>query len=314
MITRAVDRSFALLGLMLYPDIIARDANRGRQRFFAAFRTYYTKDWQTTASYLTKARYEVNKDHNVSDSDIAQYDLGVCTALLVNTVPAVFWTVCHVYSDQALLADLRRGIEDVCAPSDLDNTAHGPTIVTVDLAHIVQVFPLLESLVKEVLRVQSTTASARYLLQDTVVDDGNGRTYLLKKHSMLAMPAVPLHESQAVWGEDANSFEPSRFLKQQGRKIPASANRTFGGGNALCPGRHLAVREIVSILAIIILKYDIEPRDGHWKMPEAMNHIATSIRTPAKDLPVSIQPRKEFKDVKWNLVWEPKINPWKSST
>ncbi|KAL2016806.1 hypothetical protein VTK56DRAFT_2975 [Thermocarpiscus australiensis] len=301
----AVDKDFALLGLMVLPDLVAPKGSRGRKRFFRAFREYYASGGMETASYVIKARYEANKKYGVSDEDIAQFDLGVCTALLVNTVPAVGWTLCHVFSDRPLLNQLRHAIDAVVFPHGKPETA---ATTTVNIMKIAEDIPLLESVVREVLRVQSNNASARFVLKDVVIDDGAGATYLLKKGAFLGMPSAPVHSSEAVWGPTAHLFDPARFLpaRQKDWKIPASAWRTFGGGNALCPGRHLALREIMSILVIMVLRYDIEPCEekGVWKIPEKRHHISTSILTPVEDIRVRIRPREEVSHISWNFVWE----------
>ncbi|KAK4157557.1 cytochrome P450 [Chaetomidium leptoderma] len=307
----AVDKDFALLGLSVWPDMLAPEGSRGRRRFFRAFREYYATGGLETASYVIQARHEANKKYGVSDDDIARFDLGVCTALLVNTAPAVGWTLCHAFSDRALLNELRQGIEAVVFPRGKPETDTPPdTTVTVNIMKVSETVPLLESFVREVLRVQSNSASARFVLKDTVISDGaTGPTYLLKKDSFLGMPSAPVHGDEAVWGPTANTFDPTRFLpeRQKERKIPASAWRTFGGGNALCPGRHLALREIMSILVIMVLRCDIEPCEekGRWKTPEKRYHISTSILTPVKDIQVRIRRREELRHVSWDFVWAP---------
>ncbi|KAI0103255.1 hypothetical protein GGR51DRAFT_561940 [Nemania sp. FL0031] len=85
-------------------------ANRGKQHFFKAFRQYYATGGLDKASRIIKPRYEVNFKYKVCDEDIARFDLRVCTALLVNTAPAVFWAVLHIFSHQSLLNELRQDI------------------------------------------------------------------------------------------------------------------------------------------------------------------------------------------------------------
>lgn len=84
-LSRAVDKDFAMLGLMAFPNLLASEGNRGRNRFFNAFRENYATGGMDTASYVIKARYEANKKYGITDEDIARFDLGVCTALLVNS-------------------------------------------------------------------------------------------------------------------------------------------------------------------------------------------------------------------------------------
>ncbi|KAF2177968.1 cytochrome P450 [Zopfia rhizophila CBS 207.26] len=300
----AVDKDFALLGLEFLPGLIASAGNRGRERFFDAFRKYYATDSLQTASHLIKARYEVNRKHGVSDEDVAHFDLGVCTALLVNTVPAVWWTLYHVFSDEALLVELRRGIEaTVSAQSE---SSEPSSATSIDVPHVIKTFPLLDSFVKEVLRVHSNSMSARFLLQDKVIEDDKGAAYLLKKGSFLAMPSARVHASSAAWGPNASTFDPARFLHLNSDKVPKSAYRAFGGGHALCPGRHFAMNEIMSILIIMVIKYDVAPLDSGWEIPETRDHISTSVTTPAKDFLVRIQPRKPSQYLEWDFTWEPK--------
>ncbi|KAK4142933.1 cytochrome P450 [Dichotomopilus funicola] len=310
----AVDKDFALLGMMFLPDLLAPKGSRGRKRFFQAFREYYASGGLETASYLIKARHEANKKYGISDDDIARFDLGVCTALLVNTVPAMGWMLCHAFSNATLLATLRSQIEAVVFPNGVP-PPFGTTTNTatkINIHTLTTSIPLLESFVREVLRVQSNSASARFVLRDTLLrDDTTGASYLVKKDCFLGMPSAPVHGDQTVWGPDAGVFDPERFLPERvegKKKVPASAWRTFGGGNALCPGRHLALREIMSVLVVLVLRCEIEPYElgkrGPWRIPAKRHHISTSILTPKEDIKVRIRPREGLEHVRWEFVWE----------
>ncbi|KAH8702815.1 cytochrome P450 [Phaeosphaeriaceae sp. PMI808] len=292
----AVDKDFAMLGLKVLPNIIAPTGTRGREVFFEAFRKFYATESLPTASRLIKARYEVNTKYGVTAEDIAHFDLGVCTALLVNSVPAVWWTLYHAYSDEDLLAELRRGIE--AAVTDKFQSLEHLNAKTASIPEIIKAFPLLESFVKEVLRIHSNSMSARLLLEDRVIEDGKGLSYLLKKGSFLAMPSGPVHASTAAWGSNALEFDPARFLKS-GDKVPKASYRAFGGGSALCPGRHFA-------MMLILVRYDLVPVGGAWKVPETRFHISTSVMTPAKDFDIKIRPRENSRFADWDFVWESK--------
>lgn len=300
-ISRAVDRDFAFLGVMILPQFMIKEASRGRERFINAFKQYYATGGQRTASEIIKARYAINCRYNISNDDIARFDLGVCTALLVNTVPAVFWVLLRTFSNRNLLDSLRQDIHSVVFLNE--HTTMFSSTTTVSLGQIIKACPLLESLVSEVLRLHSNNASTRILLKDISVKDGNGGTYLLRKDSFLVVPSALLHNSKAVWGPTAGTFDPARFIKHQGPQVRLSANRTFGGGNALCPGRHFSMNEITSFLVIMLLKYDLEAADGVWMMPRTKHHISTSILTPTKDVWIRITPREGFAQRSWDFVW-----------
>ncbi|RYP77929.1 hypothetical protein DL769_003302 [Monosporascus sp. CRB-8-3] len=300
----AIDKDFALLGLNFLPDLAAPKGSRGRKLLFDAMSKYYATDGHRTASRLIQARYEVNRKYGVSQSDIEHFDLSVCYGLLVNTVPGTSWALYYLYSNPALLRDVRSNVESLI---QLPNAKHeeGHRIITVNIPEVIAGYPLLNSFVQEVLRVQSTNASGRVVLEDTVIDD----TYLLKKGSILLIPSAELHSSTSAWGPTASTFDPERFLAQKqaksAHKVPASAYRAFGSGASVCPGRHFAANEILTILIMTLLRYDIIPVGGKWKMPRTKSHITTSILTPLEDVRVHVRERKEVKGVKWMFVWEP---------
>ncbi|KAK8108219.1 cytochrome P450 [Apiospora kogelbergensis] len=165
----AIDKDFALLGLSFLPNVLAPKASRERERCFAAFRDYYGTGGLGRASRLVRDRFTANKRRVVSLDGIAQFNLGMCIGLLVTSVPAIGWTLCHVQSDTALSGRMRRGIEDVAFSRP-----------TVNTPQLILDFPLLlESFVKELLRVQSNNASAQYVLKDTPIqgDDGGPQTF-----------------------------------------------------------------------------------------------------------------------------------------
>jgi len=136
------------------------------------------------------------------------------------------------------------------------DSANDPTY-HVNIAAIVAGYPLLASLVQETLRVQSTNASRRILLKDTLLDN----QYLLKQGSILLIPSAELHNSASVWGSSAKDFDSRHFLQKHNNqaRIPSSAYRAYGSGALLCPGRFLAVNEILTVLTIMVLRYDLSP-------------------------------------------------------
>lgn len=302
-IPRAFEKDFAFLGLNILPNVLAPKGNRGRETVFQAFRKYYAQDGHKSGSRLIRARYEVNRKYGVSIEDIGRFDLSVCFGLLVNTVPATSWVLYYMYSQPSLLQEAREAISSFV--HDLSDSSRGRTY-RADVAEIVAGYPLLASLVQETLRVQSTNASARMVLKDTLLDDG----YLLKKDSVLLIPSAELHASAAVWGPSFKDFDPRRFMQKSANraKIQASAYRPYGGGASLCPGRYLAANEILITLVIMVLRYDLNPVRGRWFMPKSRPHITTSILTPAEDIEISITDRKGYEHANWKFEWNGSVS------
>lgn len=79
-------------------------------------------------------------------------------------------------------------------------------------------------------------------------------------------PAVT-NRDKGVFGEDAESFNPDRWLKGEGETEEAFrarfarmrdvADLTFGGGNRVCMGRYLAMLEIYKLVATVYSLFDV---------------------------------------------------------
>ncbi|KAG6356243.1 hypothetical protein INS49_015630 [Diaporthe citri] len=293
----AIDDDFVLLGLNLIPNIIAPKGSRGRDLFFKAMHKYYAADGHKTASALIKLRDEVNEKYGLSEMDTERFNLSVCYGLLVNTVPATSWVIYYVYSDLPLLTKIRKHVDLLVHHSNSG-------LVTVNIPEVIAGCRLLHSLLQEVLRVHSTNAAGRVVLQDTLIND----RYLLKKDALLFIPSANIHRSESAWGPTASTFDPERFLDlgtaKNTHKVPGYAYRAFGRGASICPGRHFATYEILTVLIITVLRFDILPVRGRWEMPKTKSHITTSIMTPFEDIDVRVKHREDMKGVEWAFVWE----------
>lgn len=138
------------------------------------------------------------------------------------------------------------------------------------------------------------------------------------------IPAASLHSDPAVWGPTAGDFKPSRFIKKSFRpqpnnhiftdaagpnnlaksqnRVPHGAFRVFGGGTSLCPGRHFASTELLAIVAMLIMRFEMDPVDGElWKLPESSTgNMATAIPFPVCDVSLDVKSREGW-DGRWLL-------------
>ncbi|RSL41892.1 hypothetical protein CEP53_012490 [Fusarium sp. AF-6] len=72
--------------------------------------------------------------------------------------------------------------------------------------------------------------------------------------------------NKGIWGEDADTYRPERWLQSEGEtdvaykerlRLYNAADLTFGGGSRVCIGRNLAQLELYKIVATLINKYEI---------------------------------------------------------
>lgn len=58
----------------------------------------------------------------------------------------------------------------------------------------------------------------------------------------------------------------------------------------------------MSVLLIVVPRFDSEPLKGTWEKPVPKEHIATSFLMPAEDIMVRVKPRKL--DTDFEFVWK----------
>lgn len=228
--------------------------------------------------------------------DIARYEVGASTAILVNTSPASFWTLFFIYSTSNLLEDIRNELDSIVVAKD-----DGPeTVSSVDIKSLKRRCPLLISAFQETMRYIAMGTSVRKVMEDTVLDG----QWLLKKNSILQMPSRIIHKDQSIWGTSVEAYDPRRFMKVSTSQKkaggptkgpPAAAFRAFGGGTTLCPGRHFATNEVLAAVALFALRYDMTPVRGEWTVPTSYNSsMAGFLMEPDSDVEVKISSRKGF--------------------
>ncbi|HEX7827671.1 MAG TPA: cytochrome P450, partial [Mycobacterium sp.] len=73
-----------------------------------------------------------------------------------------------------------------------------------------------------------------------------------------AIVLLPLvHRDPAAWGENAEEFDPDRFLPGRSDGRNPHAYRPFGTGHRSCIGRQFALHEAVLVLARLLHRYDL---------------------------------------------------------
>ena len=267
---------------------------------FRAFEKYL-RTWGHVhgGSGLLEALVNTTGQYGVSHEDVARFDILNIQAALANVTPTAFWTLYHICSDPVLLLQIRRKVQR-CISTDVFESID---VSSLDVGRLRTTCPLIHSAFQEVLRVRCYNASVRVVLKDTTLQ---GR-YRLKEDGVIHTPSHVIHNDTSVWGPTATKFEADRFLpksfscshaspKEQ-RRHPG-AFRAFGGGTTLCPGRHFATTTIISIVAMLVHRYDIVPTGGKWiNHTQTINHLVAAIPPPDQDVEVEIVPRRTNEEV-----------------
>jgi cytochrome P450 len=280
-----------LIGVL--PSLTARKPIAAREKVAKAFEAYFRAGGVEQASALAKLRYKTAVDNGLPLEDMARFEVGNSIAIMVNTVPAAFWTLFLVFSHPGLADEVRAEI-DACV-----ETAPGTNTKTVDITTLKSACPLLLSAYQEALRHRSMGTSVRQVMEDTYLGP-----WLLKKGAMLQMPSRVIHQDTTLWGSDAAEFNPRRFLPENRQNRPKDVCfRAFGGGKTLCPGRHFATNEVLAVVAVFLARLDMKPiGTGGWKTPACDNtNVAAVVMEPDVDVEVEVSVRKGMEGVKWQV-------------
>ena len=300
-IFREFDHALNLLIANVLPRLFAPKGYRAREELGTAFQQYFKSYVPVPAqsAAMIQGRYSANTRYRISLFNQGRLEVGTLIGVLANTIPAIFYTLIHIYSDSSLISDIRKELE---------------VSGFIDTPEAIETCPLLYSTWQEILRMHTLGAGARYLLEDVMLND----TFLLRKGMIVQMPMAVMHSDATIWGEDVKEFQPRRFLKQnstrtegfqqnstrkegsqqnstrkEGFQHNSTAYRPFGGGASMCPGRHFVTLEAMALAACMLSRFDLIPVDGQWKIPrQKQESLATNVFPPEKDIRVKVAIRE----------------------
>ena len=270
--------------LKAWPSVLARKSLQAREHLLIpAFEKYFAENSHHQGSLLVQCRYKHNTSHGLRGRDVAATEIGQMIASLTNSLASAFWMVYHVFSDPVVLSECRAEVETLVQVDDND-------VHTVDLANVKTLCPVLLSTWQETLRYVHIGIAGRVVMEDIMFDN----KYLLKKDATVMTVTPVQHTDVSVWGPTAGSFDHRRFLRGASTKrTNPIAFRSFGGGTVLCPGRHFVSTEVLSFVALLLLRFDLKPvsKNGKWLEPRKNLPMTSSMPTPKDELLVDIVPR-----------------------
>ena len=292
---RDYDSNLAPLLIGVFPSFIAKKAYYGREKVVTSFVKYYEAGGQLQdASSLAYARWKTQSEVGFTTETIARLETATAIAILSNTVVLSFWTLFDIYSRPSLLTTLRHEITQNALSVPLGTNTH-----TLDIGALRDSCPALTSTFQEVLRTRSMASPLRVLRSDTVLD----KQYLLRANALLIMPSASINHEARSWGDD-DAFDPLRFT--DGAKRSPSSFMAFGAAPELCPGRHFATGEILAIVAMVVLRFEMRPvaNGGEWVAPGKVNlrAVAATVAPPDEAFEVVFEPVREYEGSAWDFV------------
>ncbi|KAM4064978.1 cytochrome p450 [Hirsutella rhossiliensis] len=270
----------ALPKMLITPwhQVTNADAFRSREKLQKALGEYYSSrgDHDETVAAVTSARSAVLRKHGLPDSEIGRFEASLLQLATGNTIPTTFWMVANVFTRLDIVERLRAELEPLMQRRNGDEQ----DVVSINITRFDEACPLLVSCYRESIRLSNHALCVRRVMEETVISDGRGQSYTLKKGSDVQIPAGFTHRDEDVWGSGAAAYEADRFVGNQARLSAAAEKRKrsayipFGGGKHLCPGRNFAFAEILGASAALILAFDLSA-DGRGS-PVRLPDMATT--------------------------------------
>jgi cytochrome P450 len=241
-------------------------------------------------------------ENDIGIDAMARVEAVLAFGLLVNSVPTTFWTMFEIYRRPELLQDLR---QEVAQNALHIETSDSKTTHVIDLDSIRKLCPHLVSTFQETLRLRMKGSLVRMIMKDTLLDPQNPdikEQYLLKEGSLLQVTAGHFNQSAEFWGSDVLTFNSRRFMQLKNTSKARQGFLAFGTAPNTCPGRQFASGEILSLVAMLILRYDITPVGGEWIEPEInTTSLSAAVMPPKGQFMVEAKDSGQYKGCEWKF-------------
>ncbi|GAP88755.1 putative cytochrome p450 protein [Rosellinia necatrix] len=228
------------------PNVFGLPVDKPRRKLMAIMRAFATRpaDKRAQSSWAINGVLTGMDNVGMDLESKASMLLMIFWAAISNEHNACYWLLTYLLYDTSLLKLAKEETEAAWRSEQLD------------IKYLCSNCPNLESIYNEVLRLNNTAAAVRVASQDTEI---GGKT--LRAGSMVILPFRQLHVNENVWGDDALTFKPDRFMRNKSQ-FRSSSFRPFGGGATLCPGQTLAKQEIFGFIAILLHRFHISLARG----------------------------------------------------
>ena len=161
------------------------------------------------------------------------------------------FTLYELLKNPEVLARAREEVERVLG-NETPRFEHLPQLIYID------------QVLKETLRLWPTApAFAVYPYEETTTLGGQ---YPVRRDQTLLILTPMLHRDPAVWGADAERFDPSHFAFEQAEQRPPNAWKPFGNGQRACIGRPFALQEATLLIAMILQRFDLSLADPDYQL------------------------------------------------
>ncbi|CAJ2628946.1 unnamed protein product [Trifolium pratense] len=116
--------------------------------------------------------------------------------------------------------------------------------------------------------------------------DTNLGDLMIPKGTCIKIPITMIHRSTKYWGEDANEFNPMRFINGVSKAANhPNALLAFSVGPRNCIGQNFAMLEVKTVMTLILQRFS-------WSLSPEYQHAPVNLLTlqPQHGIPIIIKP------------------------
>ncbi|KAI0784068.1 cytochrome P450 [Abortiporus biennis] len=224
------------------------------------FQLMYKNGWSghftDTTSYqnMSKTIHEEQDRHGLDDIDASWLMGTLYFAASETTATQLSWLIIAMTKYPDVQQKAQRELDHVIGRNRIPDAS--------DIENL----PYLQAIVKELFR---WATGAPIGVPHCAAQDDWYNGYFIPKGTMVIANIWAMHIDKEVYGNDAEEFDPSRFLDKEGRiSIPSNlVNDTksdghsgFGFGKRACPGRNVAEDSLHMFALYILWALKIEPK------------------------------------------------------
>ncbi|KAK0445804.1 cytochrome P450 [Armillaria borealis] len=273
----------ALLTLMGPLSFTARSGIRARDRLLEIFVSYIrdrTKggDKDLEGEALSHTLNSVRSGF-LSIRDQAACLLGLHWSLHTNLHRSMFWMVAFILEDRTALESLCSEIRET-----ITKRYGGSLDGLMEETSLLPEFPLVESAIKESLRMAGLSSSLREVEFDTNITSGDS-SFVIRRGDYVFGDTRAIHVDNSIY-PDAATYKVDRFLVGKGK---APNTLTWGSGEHICKGRFLAQYTMKLWLIMLLEMYDISSPES--SVPEMDPKSWSAIADPVGDMTVCLRLR-----------------------
>ncbi|PVD24504.1 hypothetical protein C0Q70_14987 [Pomacea canaliculata] len=222
--------------------------------------------------------------HGQSEQDIALYNLLVFH-VSYNTFRVTFWCVYKLVEDPSIVKDLERELHEAIELKRVD----GEESVAFTLAEIDEL-PLLDSFLKETMRMYSGALMVRLVTKDTEFEMPTGHKYTVRKGDRVAMCAAGLHMDPEIF-EDPEVFKHKRFVNTTFYKYGKEVKKPILSFGSACLGQRSALMQVKWFVMNLINSFSFQLPEGQ-KTERDTEKYGNEILPPVNDVQVDFRPKE----------------------